>query len=161
LRRQLLQISLAFILGIAFANFVGKLIYRGIDKVLFPEHRTEIARVTSPDGAVDAVMMVSNCGAPCSNTYSVIVVPKGRKVPDDSVQYVFSADDMVNPQVSWKQAHLLEIAYAKAFINAYRNVSSPFGVPGNVESWDYEDEIRLAPSSPDFSYLPENKRIRR
>ncbi len=161
LNNRLLQITVAFVLGVALAILVPKLVIGGLKKVLFPDHRSEVSRVTSPDGIVDAVMVLSNCGAPCPANYSIVVVPRGGKAPADLDQYVFSADDMVNPKLSWNQPHLLQIAFTKALINNFRNLSHPFGVPGKVESWNYAVEIRLAPSSPDFSYLPEDKRARR
>ena len=156
--RHVLHIAAAFLAGIAVAIVAPRLILSGLDKVIFPEHRQEILRITSPDGAVDAVMIESGCGAPCSTSHLVAVVPKGNKAPDDPERYVFSADDMVNQRLLWKQSHLLEIAYDKAYIYRFQNVWNPFGVPGNVESWKYEVEIRLGPSSTGFSYLPDNKR---
>ena len=155
--RHVLHIAAAFLAGIAVAIVLPRLI-NSLGKMLLAEHREEIARITSPDGSVDAVMVNSDCGALCATITFVTVVAKGKKAPDDPGQYVFSADDTVNPRLLWKQSHLLEIAYDKAFINSFRNGCYPFGVPGNVESWKYEVEIRLAPSSAGFSYLPENKR---
>jgi hypothetical protein len=38
-------------------------------------------------------------------------------------------------------------------INSFHNVVYPFGQQGNIESWHYAVEIRLAPSSSGFSYL--------
>jgi len=152
-RRHTLSVFLSFFVGVAVAVFLTWLVHGGIDRVFFPVHRQEVARVTSPDGAVDAVMENMDCGAPCPSEYSVSVVAKGGSVPTDRTQYVFLAADAVSLQIRWKQPHLLEIAYDRAFIDSFRNVTYPLGTAGNEESWRYGVEIRLAPSSTGFSYL--------
>jgi len=134
-----------------------KLIGRVADRWLFPKDRHEAARITSPDGTVDAVTEMIECGAPCSSTYAVSVVPKGGSAPMDAVQEVFVADDMVNVRVQWKESRLLDISYDKAFIRTFRNVTYPLGRPGNEESWRYAVEIHLSPSSARFSYLADTK----
>jgi hypothetical protein len=149
--RQLLRIAVAFIAGIMVA-VVGPWLLRGH----FSSQRLqEIARVTSPDGTVDAVLWVDGCGAMCSDTYLVSVVPRGAKVPTAIEHYAFSADDMTDGRIRWRQSHLLEISYRRALINQFRNLSYPFAKPGNLESWNYKVELRLAPTSQDFSYLRE------
>ena len=150
--RQALWIASAFLAGIALAIF-GPWALRNLVKTIFPYHPEEVARVTSPDGVVDAVMINSDCGVPCSNTYLVVIVPKGGKPPEAFERYEFSADNMVDGQMRWKQPHLLEIAYRIALINQFRNLSYPLAKPGDKGSWDYKVEVRLAPSSQDFSYL--------
>ena len=152
-RPYALSVFLAFVAGIAAAIVVPRLIRVAADRVLFPEHRTEIVRVTSPDAAVDAVAERIDCGPPCSSGYAVSVVPRGTSTPKDSVQHVFFANDVVHPQVQWKEPHLLDIAYDKAFINGFRNVTYPLGRVGNVGSWSYAVEVRLSPTSARFSYL--------
>src|SRR5579864_523788 len=105
--RQLLWIAVAFIAGIMVA-VVGPWLLRGH----FSSQRLqEIARVTSPDGG---------CGAMCSDTYLVSVVPRGAKVPTAIEHYAFSADDMTDGQIRWRQSHLLEISYRRALINQFR-----------------------------------------
>jgi hypothetical protein len=154
-RRQGLNVLLSFLAGVAVALVAPRLILAAANVILFPDHHTEIMRVTSPDGTVDAVAERIDCGALCSSNFAVSIVPKGGAALSDPVQQVFIADDMVNAKIVWKESHLLEIAYDRAFIHSFRNVSNPLGRPGNVESWQYEVEIRLAPSSTRFSYLSE------
>jgi hypothetical protein len=84
-----------------------------------------------------------------------IVIPKGAKAPVDIQQFNFSTDDLTDAQMQWKQPHLLEIAYNRALINQFRNISYPFAKFGSPETWDYKVEIRLAPTSTGFSYLKE------
>lgn len=155
--RTALLIVLAFIAGVAAAAFVPKLVGRVADRWLFPKDRREAARTTSPDGTVDAVTEMIECGAPCSSTYAVSVVRRGAAAPADPVQQVFVADDMVNAGVQWKESHLLDISYDRAFIRSFRNVTYPLGRFGDEESWRYAVEIHLSPSSARFSYLPDPK----
>jgi hypothetical protein len=146
--RQSLWMAASFVAGIMIA-IGGPRLLHGYSS----PHLQEIARATSQDGTVDAVLMVNGCGAMCSDTYLVTIVPRGAKAPTEIGHYDFSADDMVDGQIRWRQSHLLEISYKKALINQFRNLSYPFAKPGNVESWNYKVELRLAPMSQDFSYL--------
>jgi len=152
-RRWALYLGASFLAGVAAAIVVPWMVARAADRIL-PDKLTEIARVTSPDGAVDAVMIQDNCGALCSYGYTVFIVPKGESAPRDFKRQLFSADDMAGEKLVWKQPHLLEIVYSKARIYAFRNISYPFGEFGSKpRSWDYKVEIQLAPSSAGFSYL--------
>jgi hypothetical protein len=159
-RSRVLFVFLSFSAGIAVGILAPWLLRDGAGRVLFPEHRHEIARATSPDGTVDAVMEGIECGAPCSSGYSVSVVPKGSAPPKDPVQHILVADDMVNAQIRWNESHLLDISYDRAFIHSFRNVTYPLGQRGNVESWRYAVEIRLSPSSARFSYLVDGNQAR-
>jgi hypothetical protein len=143
----------AFITGIVVTAFGPSLVNSALSRIILPEQRREVARVPSPDGTVDALMVGSSCGPLCSDTYLVTVVPKGGKVPTDVERYAFSANDMVDAQLHWKQPHLLEIGDKKALINDFRNVSYPFAKFGDQSSWRYKVDLRLAPSSEGFSYL--------
>ena len=151
-RRLVLYVLISFLAGIACAVVVPLLIGSAAGR-LFPLELKEIARATSPDGAVDAVMIRTNCGALCSFGYSVFVVPKGQPAPSDLKQNVFSADDMVGERFVWKQPHLLSIGYDKALIYAFRNVSHPLGeFNARQNNWSYIVEVQLAPSTA-FAYL--------
>lgn len=158
-RRNIASIFLSFVVGVAVAIFVPPIVRPVVAKI-FPVHWEEAARKTSPDGSVDAVLQSSDCGAPCSLEYSVSIVPKGGKVPVDQVQNVFLGSDVVSPQIRWQKPHLLEIAYDRAFIESFRNVTNPFGKFGDEGSWQYTVEIRLALSSPDFSYLKDRMELK-
>ena len=61
---------------------------------------------------------------------------------------------MLDEKLSWKQPHLLSIAYNRALIHEFRNVAYPLGEYGAKErNWHYKVEIQLAPSANGFSYL--------
>jgi hypothetical protein len=154
-KRQVLFVFVGFVAGVASAVFAPALLDRIVGKV-FPitVERSEEARVTSPDGTVDAVMELFDCGPVCSADYVVSIVPKGA-TKRDAVQRTLDAEDMVNPRLEWKENHLLEISYDRAYIQSFTNVIYPFGQPGGErESWFYMVEVRLSPTSSGFSYLP-------
>jgi hypothetical protein len=150
---RIVRITVWFLAGIISAVIVPNLVRAVLDRVIFPERTDEVSRVTSPDGIVDAVVIRSHCGAPCSTNYSVFVVPKGREVGRKADQRVFSADDLTGQLLTWKKAHLLEIAYGRALILSFQNVTYPFLRAGQTNSYEYRVEMRLAPTSPGFSYL--------
>jgi hypothetical protein len=152
-RRLVVYLGASFLVGMAVGFAAPWLIARAADRV-FPLQLKEIARVTSPDGRVDAVIVRDNCGAPCSYGYTVFVLPNGESTPHDFERAVFSADDMLDEKLVWKQPHLLAISYSRALIYKFRNVAYPFGEFGaSQRNWDYRVEIQLAPSSVRFSYL--------
>lgn len=152
---MVLVILLSFAAGAACAVLVPRLVAGLADKWIFPTDRREVARATSPDGAVDAVIDVIECGAPCSSRYEVFLIPRTAASETNAVQPVFVADYTVNTQARWMEPHLLDISYDKAFILSFHNVVYPLGRPGNEESWRYAVEVRLSPSSSRFSYLSE------
>lgn len=153
MRRQILWVLISFFVGIGSAILLPRAIRAAGDKLLFPERRTQVERLTSPDGTVDAIVEQIDCGAPCSSAYAVSIVPKGSSGPRDAAQRVVLADNTVNFQARWKEDHLLEIAYDKAFIHNFQNVTYPLGRPGKPGSWQYAVEVHLSPSSNRFSYL--------
>ena len=150
--RRWLRITVPFVAGIVITLGATWLLHASV-RHFRSQRLQEIARATSPDGAVDAVLLVNGCGAMCADNYLVTVVPKGTNAPAEIEDYLFSADDMAGEQIRWRQSHLLEISYKKALIYQFRNLSHPFAKPGNMESRKYKVEVRLAPASPDFSYL--------
>ena len=147
---------LSFIGGAVLATVVPRIIHAAADRLLFPETRTEVSRVSSPDGIVDAVVQRINCGTPCSG-YAVSIVAKGATAAGDPNTQIFLAEDVANAQIRWSEPHLLDISYDKALINSFRNVTHPLGKLGNIESWHYAVEVHLSPSSATFSYLGDSR----
>ena len=139
-----------FLAGALTALAIPYVVRVTAQKWFFPSEHREIARVTSPDGAVDAVTDEIECGAPCSSIYEVSIVP--RAAPQRENAQIFTGEGMLNAKVSWVQPHLLNISYDKAFVDSYRSVTYPLG-PQPSNGHVYAVEIRLSPSSPDFSYL--------
>lgn len=153
-RFRLIGLLASFLVGVAVAVILPTST-RTLSDLLFRVPRKEIARITSPDNVVDAVVIEIGCGAPCSSTALVYVVPKGKVPSNDPGRAIFSADDLVGEKFSWTAPHLLEIAYTKALINRFTNVSYPFAVFGKEDTWKYVVEARLAPSSTGYSYIKE------
>ena len=153
-RRHAVSLLIAFLCGVAVGALGPTLFRLAASRLLFPEHRTEVVRLTSPDGRADAVAERIECGAPCSSGYAVSVVPKGVADATEATQRVFLAGEIVNPQLKWSEPHVLDIAYDKALIESFRNVAYPLGRPGNVESWGYAVEILLSASSCDKKCAP-------
>jgi hypothetical protein len=52
--------------------------------------RDEVRRVTSPDGRIDAIIIETNCGAPCDFGYEVRLSPKDS-TGSDEVAYFYGA----------------------------------------------------------------------
>jgi hypothetical protein len=151
---RFLLASVWFIAGVVCTLVVPKVFLFLLNRVIFPEQRTEVSRVTSPDGTADAVAIRTDCGAPCSTNYSVFLVPRGTRIRGSSAQPAFSADDVSGEHLAWSQPHLLEIGYTRAFIINFQNVAYPFTDNlGNRTPQPFE--IRLAPASSSFSYLKE------
>lgn len=151
-RSKLIYLLVGFCCGVGTV-ITAPILGHQIDKFVLPEKRVEVTRATSPDGLVDAVMMVEGCGPLCADRSSVSVVPKGAGFSEEAARRVLIADDLAGGKLVWKQSHLLEIIYDHGLIEGYLSVTHPFAKPGVRDSWQYEVETRLAPTSPDFSYL--------
>lgn len=113
----------------------------------------EQARVTSPDGLHDAVLLrLDGGGAPGGWEWCVYIADKG-KPPAQGIEYlVFNAGTLTGAKLIWKESHLLDIRYDIADINHFRNLWVGHQDAGNATK-DYLVEIRLAPTSQDFSLL--------
>jgi hypothetical protein len=116
---------------------------------------SEVARVTSPDGRFDAVMTREPIGGVLGGVYwNVFIVPKDAPAPKDDDNTILHAAVLRGEKLIWKQNHLLEIHYDIANIEQFRNLWGSNEVQGH--GWrkgDYLAEVRLVPSSPDFSFI--------
>ena len=78
--------------------------------------RDEVARVSSPDGRVEAVLIETNAGATTSFGYEVHVVPKGRST-SAQVAWLYGAGRSKNAygaNLKWTDDHELVIEYLDA-----------------------------------------------
>jgi hypothetical protein len=97
----------------------------------------ELQRVTSPDGRVDAVLVVRLEPTVSPNGYEVYIVPHNQK--PEQRYLVLGGEKFENARVAWRRARFLEIYYTQGCINVYHN------------SWQTRDdlsyyvEIRLMP----------------
>jgi hypothetical protein len=117
---------------------------------------SEQARVTSPNGQLDAVLLRDDGGGAAGGwEWYVYIVAKGSRVDESKVHSVFNAGTLAGGKLVWTQEHLLEIRYEIAAINSFRNLwgLSEVRDVGNAGQNDYLVEVRLGPASQDFSLL--------
>ena len=87
--------------------------------------------------------------------WHAFIVTKGGQANPNQSQEIFRASTLIGEKLIWTQPHLLEIRYDVAHIEHFRNLWG-LGEVQNVGSrgeHDYLVEVRLVPSSPDFSLL--------
>jgi hypothetical protein len=121
--------------------------------------RRELVRSTSPDGKFDAVLVADYWGGAVGGIdWFVYIVKKGGTAPNDANKALFWSDSMRGGKIRWKQAHLVEIDYDRAQINRFRNMWALDEIEsvGAYGQDDYYVELRLAPTSQDFSLLQPN-----
>ena len=110
----------------------------------------EVSRVTSPDHQAEATILTGDGGATTATTTFVVIGTPGQQIDTNNFQEtdaVFRADHLKGLRVYWKQPHLLLIQYDEARISGFNNLWDVLG--DRQES--YAVEIRLAPTSSDFS----------
>jgi hypothetical protein len=117
--------------------------------------RVEEARVTSPDGQFDAVTTREPVGGVLGGVYwNVFIVPKANAAPKDEKNSLLYAAVLRGQKLVWKQNHLLEVHYDIAHIEEFRNLWGSSELQGGSErKGNYYIEVRLVPTSPDFSFL--------
>lgn len=115
----------------------------------------EVARQTSPDSVVDAVLFKAGGGGATSGfSYSLFVVEKGAsfKKSDD---LLFQGDHIKNLRLEWKNDKILEIHYDEARIFQFKN----FWFSKDVQNFQYVVEIRLVPSKEKENSLSKEDRF--
>ena len=137
---------LGFVVGLC-AGIVGHRALTMILNTATASHATEAMRVTSPDGKLDAVLVVDTGGGALGGVFwYVYVVSKGKAVPKDPNKRLFFADELSRGAVVWSKPNLLEIHYDKASIMHFRNISTK-----EDNGIEYV-ELRLVPTS-EYSLL--------
>ena len=104
--------------------------------------RVEVARISSPDAKLDAVVIRTNVNATTPYGHDIYLVPTGSKPKYDRAN--FRADHFEGWKVTWEQPKLLEIEYDEARIFHFSN----FWQSIDFDEARYVVEIRLAPRSP-------------
>jgi hypothetical protein len=141
--------------GAIFALCLLAACKEGTHKTTGGADRVEEARVTCPDGRFDAVMTREPIGGVLGGVYwNVFIVPKDAPAPKDDNNAILHAAVLRGEKLIWKENHLLEIHYDIAHIEQFRNLWGSNEVQGH--GWrkgDYLAEVRLVPSSPDFSFV--------
>jgi hypothetical protein len=125
---------------------------------------SELMRVTSPNGLLDAILVQHEYGGAVGGGVdsNVYIVLKGTPAHIKSGHPVFSADPMTGGGLVWKRDFLLEIHYDIADIHHFRNEWGLYEAEdvGSTRERNYEVEIRLVPAS-DSSLLTPNGDFRK
>jgi hypothetical protein len=115
--------------AIAFSVILSILFFSGCKDRPVPNEdafskSSELMRVASPNGELDAVLVTYIYGPAAGGGVdsNVYIVPKGAPVHVKDGHEVFSADPMTAGQLVWKREHLLEIHYDIADIHRFRNL---------------------------------------
>ena len=116
---------------------------------------SEQARVTSPNGQLDGVIIREDGGGAAGGwEWYVYIVGRGNVVNEGKLHPVFNAGSLTGEKLVWHQDHLLEIQYNIDDINQFHNLWASYEAGTNRDSQSrYYVEIRLAPLQPDFSLL--------
>jgi hypothetical protein len=116
----------------------------------------EEMRIPCPENHLDAVMIRDSYGgAAGGHEWWVFINATGNSIPADYNKTVFHAPTLTGEKLVWRDPHLLEIHYDIAHIEQFRNLWSLHEVRkvGSAGEGDYDVEIRLVPSSDNFSLL--------
>ena len=106
---------------------------------------TELSRVTSPNGQLDAVLTQDLYGGAVGGGVesNIYIVRKGAPVKMDTAHTVLQADPFTHGKLVWKQDHLLQIRYDVAHIEQFRNLWGLHELEdvGSTGERDFEVEI--------------------
>jgi hypothetical protein len=122
----------------------------GISLAGGPWKYSEVKRIKSPDPAVEAVLITGDAGATTSTEYYLYLVPTGQRINPEKAgenRPCFQAYHVKDLNPVWKNAKLLEIQYGEAVIDQFHNLWQH----REVQDFRYVVEVRLAPTSPEFS----------
>jgi hypothetical protein len=155
IRTRIRYQTIMLMVGVIFASCLLGACKEGNNGATAGGDRVEEARVTSPDGRFDAVMTGEAIGGSLGGVYwNVFIVPKGAVTPKDDKKSLLYAAVLRGEKLLWKQNHLLEVHYDIAHIEEFRNLwGSNEAEDRGWRTGDYLTEVRLVPSSPDFSFL--------
>jgi hypothetical protein len=122
---------------------------------------SEQARLTSPNGQLDAVLIREDGGGAAGGwEWYVYIVAKGNRVDQRHAHAIFNAGTLTDAKLVWSQEHLLQIGYNIAYINQFSNIWGSDELHEARNGSEYLVEIRLLPSQPDFSLLTPDGRFR-
>ncbi len=102
-----------------------------------PVAREEMARISSPDFRVDAILIRANAGATTSFVFEVYIVQSGDVLTEEHL--LFRGDKMEGLKLRWVQSKLLTIQYEQGQIFHFSN----FWSSKDVQNFKYQVEIRL------------------
>ena len=153
------RIAVAICTALIICSFQGC----GVSRTYTVPKADEEARVTSPNGELDAVLTREDGGGAAGGwEWYVYIVAKGSPVVRQRSHELFNAGTLTDEKITWNQEHLLEIHYDIAEINQFTNIWGSSEIQNGREGRnEYFVEIRLAPAPRDFSLLTRNGQFRR
>ena len=113
-----------------------------------------VARVTSPDGRADAlVVRERDCGATCDTAHGIYLVRRGEPLPEDGDHAQLFLNGADGLQVRWRDAHMLLVEYRRAVVHRFRNRWYLNVRPSEPNGRFDLVEVRLAPTD-SISFAP-------
>ena len=106
---------------------------------------TERARVSSPQGIVDAILVTKDAGTTVAQPVEVHIVPKGSRALPSTM--VMRGDHFENVSLVWKEERFLQVRYETGRVFSFRN----FWQSSEIANFSYVVEIRLFPARDSFS----------
>ena len=100
----------------------------------------EVKRIPSPDGVVEAVIVLVHGGATVALFHDVYIVPKGARTQEE--HRILKADRVDNLRVVWAEVRQLSLCFDHARIFNFTN----FWHSRDVQNFNYVVNIRLVQS---------------
>jgi hypothetical protein len=106
-----------------------------------------IARVPSPDGRADALLVrEEDCGATCDTAHGVYLVARGGALPEGLERAQLFLNDAKGVRVRWRDPHMLLVEYDRAVVHGFRNRWYLDVRPSEPGERFHLVEVRLAPT---------------
>lgn len=118
---------LVLVVGVAIFSF-------GCDAITGCKN-TELSRIKSPDGKVEAVIVARDCGATSGASKTIYLVPAGAKTASENA--MFTCDHEEDLDFKWDGSKSGLIEYSKARIFTFRN----FWSTKELENFGYEVQL--------------------
>ena len=160
----LARFARSWIVAIAFGVLVSFFVSgcdddRPVPNQSLSSKSSELMRVTSPNGYLDAVLVMDSYGGAAGGGVdtNLYIVRKGAQVFTKPGHEVLTADPMSGGRLIWKRSHLLEVHYDIAYIHGFRNLWGLHEIQnvGSAGEGDFEVEIQLMPASDSSALTPD------
>ncbi len=139
---------ISIIAGIAVIVVLCYIIYIVAVHIAFSPDKptiTELTRISSPDGVVDAVLIKKGTHSTVPVGYEVYLVPQGKSISNAFSEFL--SDHTNALEIYWKQDKLLVISYKQARIFKFSN----FWHSKEVQNFKYVVELQLEQKGKGFA----------
>ena len=110
--------------------------------MVFPIIDSEVIRLTSPDGKLDAVMIGKHAGAMSTTRYMAYIIPKSHEVSKNDIA-VFQGKRVLDEKFTWIDNQTLLIQYSKADIYHFQNYIYPIKEDPKKEIRIIEQQVTI------------------